>query len=199
MLTGLYLPGSSLVHRTRPGVKLLVLLVFSTVLVAWSSALPVTGAALLVAAGYTLAGLSPRVLVAQVWPLRWVVLLLAPFQVWSVGPERAYVVVATLVVAVAAASLVTVTTPLTAMLEAVITGLGPFRRLGVDPERMGLLVALTLRAIPVVGEMLEETREARAARGLERSTRALVTPIVVRTVDHAGRVGEALAARGEDD
>ena len=75
--------------------------------------------------------------------------------------------------------------------------LQPARRIGVDPDRVALLLALTIRAVPVIAATLQEARDARRARGLERSTRALVTPVVVRTIRHADRVGEALAARGD--
>ena len=63
----------------------------------------------------------------------------------------------------------------------------------------GLAVALVIRSIPVIVELSRTAREARMARGMQRSVRAFVTPLVIRTVRHADRVGEALIARGIDD
>jgi biotin transport system permease protein len=51
----------------------------------------------------------------------------------------------------------------------------------------------------VLVETLAEARDARRARGLERSARALLVPVVVRTMRQADRLGEALVARGVDD
>jgi biotin transport system permease protein len=199
MLTSTFRPGTSLLHRSGAGVKLLALLVFSTVLVALQSPLTVVIGFVLVAGLYGLGGFGPRTLAAQVWPLRWFVLCLLPFQWWTAGWQVAVTVVGTLVVAVAGAALVSLTTRVTDLLDVIERMLGPVRSVGVDPERVALLLALTIRAVPVIAGTLHEARDARRARGLERSTRALVTPIVVRTIRHADRVGEALAARGIDD
>jgi biotin transport system permease protein len=199
VLTSTYQPGTSLLHRAGPGTKLLGLLVFSTVLVAMQSPLTVLVGFGLVAGLYGVGGFGPRTLVAQVWPLRWIVLCLLPFQWWSAGWDVAVTVVGTLLVAVVGAALVSLTTRVTDLLDVIARVLEPARGIGVDPERVALLLALTIRAVPVIAGTLHEARDARRARGLERSTRALVTPIVVRTIRHADRVGEALAARGIDD
>jgi biotin transport system permease protein len=199
VLTSTYQPGTSLLHRAGPGLKLFGLLIFSTVLVAMQSPVTVLAGFILVLSLYGAGGFGPRILVAQVWPLRWIVLCLLPFQWWTAGWEVAVTVVGTLMVAVVGAALVSLTTRVTDLLDVIARVLGPARVIGVDPERVALLLALTIRAVPVIAGTLHEARDARRARGLERSTRALVTPIVVRTIRHADRVGEALAARGLDD
>ena len=77
--------------------------------------------------------------------------------------------------------------------------LGPLRRVGVDAERIGLMLALAVRSIPVLVGLAEEVRQARAARGVQRSVRAFAVPFTIRALRHADRLGEALAARGVDD
>lgn len=199
MLTSTYQPGTSLLHRSGAGVKLSGLLVFSTVLVAFQSPVMVLIGLVVVAGLYAVGGFGVRTLTGQVWPLRWFVLFLLPFQWWTAGWGTAVAVVGTLVVAVLAAALVSLTTRVSDLLDVIARVLGPARSIGVDPERVALVLALTIRAVPVIAATLKEARDARRARGLERSTRALVTPVVVRTIRHADRVGEALAARGVDD
>jgi biotin transport system permease protein len=199
MLTSTYQPGTSALHRSGAGAKLLGLLVFSTVLVAMQSPVTVLVGLVLVAGLYGVGGFGARTLVEQVWPLRWFVLFLVPFQWWTAGWQVAVVVVGTLVVAVVGAALISLTTRVTDLLDVIAWVLQPARAIGVDPDRVALLLALTIRAVPVIAATLHEARDARRARGLERSTRALVTPVVVRTIRHADRVGEALAARGIDD
>lgn len=199
MLTGLYRPDTSVLHRTPAAAKLAGLLLLTTVLVALRTPLAVAVGAAITVVTYAVARMRPKDLWAQVRPLRWVALVLVPFQLWSGGPTAAIVVVGTLLVAVGAAGLVTLTTRVTEMLDAMLWLLRPLRRLGVDPARVALVLSMTIRAIPVLAATFDEVREARRARGLERSPRALITPLVVRTLRHADRLGEALAARGLDD
>ena len=70
----------------------------------------------------------------------------------------------------------------------------------VDPERVGLPIALGIRSVPVVVGLAEEVRDAQLARGLGASARAPSRyPSLVRSLRHADALGEALAARGLDD
>jgi biotin transport system permease protein len=196
---GLYRPGTTAVHRLGAGAKLLALLAATTALVLLRSPAAVAVGVVVVAMACAVAAIPVRVLWQQLRPLRWFVLLLVPLQLWSGGWPAAVVSVGTLLVTVAAAAVVTLTTRVTAILDVVERLARPARRFGVDPERVALVLALTVRAVPVLASTLDEVREARRARGLERSPRALLVPLVVRTMRHADRLGEALAARGVDD
>ena len=98
-----------------------------------------------------------------------------------------------------AAGLVTLTTTTTDLSDVVVAGLGPFRRFGVNPERVGLLIALSIRAVPVVLGLAEQIRDAQRARGKTLSPRAFAVPLLVRALRHAQRMGDALVARGVDD
>lgn len=198
-MIGLYRPGSTPIHRAGAGRKLLMLLVGTTalVLVRTPSAVAV-GAAVVVGAS-AVAVLPPALMWQQLRPLRWFVLALVPLQLWAGGWRAAVVSVGTLLVTVTAAAVVTLTTRVTAILDVIEHLTTPLRRFGVDPERIALVLALAIRAVPVLASTLDEVRDARRARGLERSPRALLVPLVVRTLRHADRLGEALAARGVDD
>lgn len=198
-MIGVYRPGTSLVHRLPAGAKLLALLAFTTALLVWRSPLAVgVGLAVLVVA-YALAGFGPTVLVAQVWPLRWIVVVLLPFQWWLGGWRAAVAVVGTLVLAVAAAGLVSLTTRMSDLLAVLDRVLAPLRHVGIDPERISLLITLAIRVVPVMLAIMHEVRDARRARGADRSLRALANPVVVRTVGYSQRLGDALVARGVDD
>lgn len=181
------------------GSKLLALAVLLSALVIASSTLAVGIGLVLTAAGYAVAGVGWRVALAQVWPLRWFAVVLLALQWWLSGAERALVTVGGLVVAVALAGLVTVTTRVTAMTAAFATAMRPLRVVGVDPDRVALLMALGIRAVPVVAGLAAEVREAHRARGLRLDPRTYGVPLVVRTLRHADTMGEALAARGLDD
>jgi biotin transport system permease protein len=84
------------------------------------------------------------------------------------------------------------------MLDAVVRAARPLRR-WVDPEVVALTLGVMLRSVPWVAGAFTEVRDSARARGLERSPRAVVVPVVLHTVAYARRTGEALAARGLTD
>ena len=69
----------------------------------------------------------------------------------------------------------------------------------MKPESVALAFSLMLRAAPGTLELAGETRDAARARGLERSPRARLVPLVLRVVARARASGEALHARGVTD
>lgn len=199
-MIGLYRPGSSLIHQMPAGAKLLLLLVSiiaATVLV--RTPLQVGVVALVVAGLYALARIPAKLALAQLRPVLWMMVIIGVFQVIITSPTRAVVVCGVLLISVALAALVTVTTRVTAMLDTVTRALGPLRRIGVDPERIGLMLALAIRCIPILATIVHEVSEARKARGLQWSMTALATPVLVRALRTADALGDALVARGVDD
>ncbi|HET8604255.1 MAG TPA: energy-coupling factor transporter transmembrane protein EcfT [Marmoricola sp.] len=200
---GLYQPGGSPVHRLPAGVKLLLLLVAAAA-THWVDRPWRVGVALgLTVLLYAVARLPARLLLAQVRPLLGLAVVLGAFQWWANGWRTAVVVVGVLAVLVLLAALVTLTTRTTAMIDAVVGLCRPLRllpgRLRVEPDRVGLLLALGIRSVPVVVGLAQEVREAQLARGLGTSPTAFAVPLVVRSLRHADALGEALAARGVDD
>ncbi len=198
-MIGLYRPGSTVLHRLPAGAKLAALAVGTSVLVAVRSPAAVAVAAGVLVVLLAVARVPPRVAAQQVWPLRWFVVALVPFQWWAGGWRAVVVVVGTMLAAVLAAALLTLTTRVQDVLDAVTAALRPARRLGVEPERVALVLALTIRSAPLLVATVAEVGEARRARGLERSPRALLVPLVIRSIRHAHLLGEALTARGVDD
>ena len=198
-MIGTYVPGTSLLHRARPGVKLAGLAALLVVVGVLRTPVVVVGAAAMVAGATFASRVGVLRMLAQLRPVVPALILVGALQTWLTGPARAAVVVGSIAVAVAAAALVTLTTRTTDLLDALVTALRPARRIGIDPDRVALVLALAVRSVPVLAELAREVREARSARGAERSVRAFAVPFVVRSLRHADRLGEALAARGVDD
>ena len=196
---GLYLPGSSVIHRTTAGMKLAAMLAVGVGSIFLDHTWQVGSALLVVLVGYGVARIPVRTALRQVRPLIWIATFVAIFHVVVNGWERAFVVVGVIAMLVLLASLVTLTTRTTAMIDAVVTACRPLRRFGVDPERLGLLLALSIRSVPVVVGLAEEVRDAQRARGLAASPRAFAVPLIVRSLRHADTLGDALVARGLDD
>ncbi|WP_213572038.1 energy-coupling factor transporter transmembrane protein EcfT [Rhodococcus sp. USK13] len=199
-MIGLYRPGDSLLHRMPAGLKLLLLIasiVTATVFV--RTPLEVAVVVLVVGLLFAVASIPWRVAVAQLRPVVWMLVIIAIFQVLITSPARAVVVCGVLLISVALAALVTLTTRVTDMLDTVSRALGPLRRFGVDPDRIGLLLALAIRCIPLLTGIVQEVAQARKARGLQWSMTALATPVLVRALRTADAMGDALVARGVDD
>jgi biotin transport system permease protein len=196
---GLFVPGTSVVHRTPAGAKLGVLVAVGVASVWLDTLTGVAALWLALAAAYAVARLPLRLVVTLLKPLVLLLGAVAVFQVLVAGWERALVIVGLVGALVLLAGLVTLTTRTQEMLDVVVRVLGPLRRVGVDPERIGLLLALAIRSVPVVIGLGEEVRDAQRARGARLSARAFAAPLIIRALRHADDLGEALVARGADD
>lgn len=195
---GLYVPGGTLIHRLPAGAKLGALVIVGAASVFLRSPLVIATGLAIALALYAIAGFTPRLVWRQVRPLRWILLFILAFQWWVRGWASAVEVVGVIVLLVLLAALVTLTTPTIDLVAVVVSACRPLRWVGVDPERVGLLIALGIRAVPVISGFANEVRDAQRARGLGASPRAFAAPLIVKSLRHADGVGEALAARGLD-
>ena len=195
---GLYRPGRTLVHRAPLGVRLGGLAVLGVTLVVLRGPWP----ALVVLAATTglalLARLPLRATVRGLAPVLVMAGMVAAYQAWQRGWPVGVETGADLISLVLAATVVTATTRADLLLDAMVRVLRPLARF-VDPEAVALATSLMLRTIPALAGLAAESRDAARARGLERSPRALLVPLAVRTVGRARATGEALAARGIGD
>lgn len=196
---GIYHPGTTLLHRIPAGPKLGLLFAYSIFVVALRGPLPPVAALIFSITLAVWARVPLRTLWRGLRPILLVVAVLGGFQLWQRGWPLATEIAATMLALVVAATILTATTPMDSMLGAITRGLMPFRRFGVNPPKVALAFSLMIGAIPQIFTIAHETREAAKARGLERSARANLTPMVLRVVAHAHDTGDALAARGLGD
>ena len=195
-MISLYRPGTSVVHRAPAGVKLLLLALSAVAL----SLVPLGpwgmgGAVLVASAGYVLAGFRPSVLAAEIWRLRWILLVLGTFLWIFAGPLAAWVSATRVASIMLLAALFTLTTRMGDLLEVLRAMLRPWTRIGVDVDAVAMTLSLTVTMVPVVAGFAAQVREAQRARGARLGLRWVV-PLLVRTLRHADDVGDALAARG---
>ena len=192
----LHVPGDSVFHRLGVAWKYLLLLAVTIPALAAANLWVSLG---LLALTMVLLALC-RVGLRYAWGLPvglWVLLAVLLGYHLLVGTAlTGTVVTANLLIAVYASRLLTLTTPGAVLIDALVRGLRPLRAVGVDPERVGLAVAVMVGSIPVLLDTFGQVRQAARARGRERQLVALVTPVVIRTVGHAQATGAALAARG---
>ncbi len=116
------------------------------------------------------------------------------FKSWLTGFE----VILRFIALIFLASLVSLTTKVSDMVNSVERGLRPFRFLGINPSKLSMALSLAIRFIPVVSEKFNEVREAQQARGFDTNILALTMPLIIRTIKMASDVAEALDARSYD-
>ncbi|WP_270731788.1 energy-coupling factor transporter transmembrane component T family protein [Shimia sp. Alg240-R146] len=192
----LYSPGKSILHRMTPGPKMLLMMASATALFI-NESLPLTAAALIATLLlYRVAGLPLKTALAQVRPLLWIFVLFFAIQWYFSGLELAAYVVLRLAALILLASLVTLTTRASDMIDTMTRALTLLKPLGVNPDKVSLAISLALRFIPVLGRISAEVREAQKVRGLERSVIAVAMPMAIRAIKIADDVSDAIDSRG---
>lgn len=200
LVFGLYVPGASVVHRTRASVKLPALLVLGLAVTipppTWwlLGSLAVVTVLLFLASGLGWARLG-----RQLWMLKWLVAFVLVSQLIFLAWPVAVANTTRMVLLILLAALITLTTRTRDMLAAFERALGPLRRVGVNPERVSLVLAMTIRTVPIIADLAEQIRDAQRARGRRYSLRAFVVPLLVGSLRQADELADALAARGLDD
>lgn len=196
MTLGLYVPGDSPLHRAPAAAKLASLVVLGVGAFQLGSSAWMAGALAVVVLLGACAGVPPRTLLAHSRPaLVMLVVIFVAHALLTTWPQGLLVVLR-FGLLILSATLVTLTTRVAEMVAVVERACGPLRRVGVSPARVGLVLALAIRFVPVLAEKLREIREARWARGVDRPTVMVLVPLLIKTLRFADQTAEAIDARG---
>lgn len=198
---GLFQPRDSPLHRSRPEPKLLALAVIGIAVTVVSGPWTTLGAAVLSFAVIITAKLPLWQTLARLRVVAVFALGLTGYHAWATSWQRGLELSGNLIVLVLLASVFTATTRSDDLIDSVIAAMSRLARLPflgriIDPQAIALTVSIMLRTVPTLFQIHAQTRDAARARGLERSPRAIVVPLVLRTVAHAQATGQALHARG---
>lgn len=191
-----YLARATWLHRVPAGIKLIALAASSLALLPvqdWRLLLVALGCASAIYLSFGEAGRRRLVRLAKLWPM---MALIAAFHLVAGSWSAALGNVARLWLMIALADLVTMTTTMQVMMDAIAPLVAPARHIGLPPRKISLAVALVIRFVPLLMEHWDARREAWRARGGRRASVRLVAPFVVGTLGSAERFAEALAARG---
>ena len=197
---GVYVPGTTIIHRLNPSIKFVSLIVFIIASTIWAHTL--THAGICLAAPLLLlavAKIPPKIVWGQLWPPLPFLLFLGAFNWWQQGWEKALVVMLVIMSSIGMAAVLTLTTTVAEMLEALEKALSPTARFGVPVESISLAISLTIRLIPLQFATVGEVLDARKARGAEFSITAFGAPVMIRSIRRARVIGDALLARGVGD
>ncbi|GAA1424270.1 energy-coupling factor transporter transmembrane component T family protein [Corynebacterium durum] len=197
---GVYVPGTTIIHRLNPSIKFVSLIVFIIASTIWAHTL--THAGICLAAPLLLlavAKIPPKIVWGQLWPPLPFLLFLGAFNWWQQGWEKALVVTLVIMSSIGMAAVLTLTTTVAEMLEALEKALSPTARFGVPVESISLAISLTIRLIPLQFATVGEVLDARKARGADFSITAFGAPVMIRSIRRARVIGDALLARGVGD
>lgn len=191
-----YIPGESWLHRMPAGRKLAFLMLAGAGLIwvhDWRVLLACLLATLLL---IQQAAVPLKTLWRHLRTLSWLVLALVVMTGFVQSPEAALEVGLRMCALLLGALLVSMTTTIGKLMEVVIWLLQPLQHMGwVDSERVALVLGLTLRMIPELSAQWQEIREAQAARGLKASPFTMGVPMLLRTLQRAQEMADALDAR----
>ncbi|WP_105565139.1 energy-coupling factor transporter transmembrane component T family protein [Microbacterium halophytorum] len=194
-MISLYRPGTSPLHRLPAGAKLIGLAVLALAASLWPHTIwTALGTLVAVLALFVLGGQPPSVFWRQLWAAKWIIVLLVVTQLLFSSWQAAITVTARVLAVVLLAALVTLTTRMGDLLDALERALGPLRALGVEPARVAFVLSLTIAAIPVIAGLARQVGDAHRARGVRPGPHAIVTLLVL-ALRHADDVGDAITAR----
>ncbi|MDG2242977.1 MAG: energy-coupling factor transporter transmembrane protein EcfT [Rhodospirillaceae bacterium] len=197
MIIGLYVPGESIVHRFSAGPKLIAMFCIGYTMAVVDGPMALATLAMCIAFVFVfIAGLRLQHLWTATRPLVIWIGIIAVAQIGIADAQTAANVILRLLALVWTASIVTYTTRLTDMTAVIARLCEPLRPLGVSPDRVAFLIALTIRLIPAVFDTVRGVREAQRARGLERVYLAGFIPVLTRVLRQSDDLSDALVARG---
>ncbi|WP_420406364.1 energy-coupling factor transporter transmembrane component T family protein [Nisaea sp.] len=196
MNLSLYQPGASPLHRLDAGWKLAGLFAVGVAVLLTDSAVLLASGLAVVLAGFVLARLPLGAVLRQTLPLFIVLALFFAAHAVFTTPETGIVLVLRFATIIGCGLLLTLTTRVSEMMAVLERALRPLAVFGVNPAKMSLVFALTIRFIPVLADTWMSVRAAQQARGLGGNPLALLIPVTVQTLRRADQIAEAIEARG---
>ena len=190
-------PFETSLHRLAAGPKLLALAGLSIGLFTLQSLALILAAGGAVAVLYLAFGWPfARYGVAMLRPLWPFLAILALWHGWTGSWALGLAIGGKMLVAVALANLVTMTTRLDDMIAVVERVTAPLARFGVQPRVLAVAIALVIRFTPVLMDKARQLGQAWRARSARRANWRIVLPISLMALDDADRIAEAIRARG---
>lgn len=195
-----YVKRDSPVHRMPALPKLGLVVAFIVVATIFAHTIPTAAVALTVAlSGFAVARIPLKVAVAQLLGAVPLLAFIAVIQGLTGDWELGVMLFLQILACVIAATLLTLTTRVSDLMNAFDRLLAPLGRLGLPVATISLAMSLTLRLIPLQVQAVREVMDARRARGASASATAFGVPVIIRTIRRSRAMSDALLARGVGD
>ena len=216
---GQYFPGSSLVHRMDPRVKLVFLFCFITALLMADRALTYAGVFLFLLSAVAVSRVKPKALLKGMRPMLFIIVFtailnifytpgepLVSFWILSIsaeGIERAVFLTLRLMMLISATFMLTYTTSPIALSDALARLMSPLAKIRLPVHEFAMMMTIALRFIPTIIEETDKIMSAQKARGADfetgnlfRRAKALI-PLLVPLFVSAFRRADDLAVAME--
>jgi len=221
--SGTYLPGTSLLHRLDPRVKLLSLLLLLAAVLLTADLLGYlllfAFAAMLIA----LSGSGAKLVLQPVWRLKWVFLILFLMNLCFYSPEGAWLhwwiftpspgglvqggnILLRVLLLLTVSNLLTLTTAPMALTGAIEDLLQPLRYVGLPTDQIAMILSVAIQFVPTLLEEANTIRKAQMARGARfdsdklldkaKAVLPLLIPIFLAAFKRADELALAMEARG---
>ncbi len=223
ILLGQYRPHDSFLHRLDARAKLLIVLLVMVVSLLTHSAVFYIVLMAILLIGLLFSGVTGRVLVRSFRPIVLLVAItfiyhiiftdrdseplfdLFGFAITSGGLDHASFFSLRLLLFIAVAFLVTLTSSPSDLAEAVTKLLRPLEKIRIPVGDLGLILFIAIRFIPILTEEFTTIRNAQVIRGVDfsgnlfqraRKTTAIIIPVLIGAIGRADELAMAIEARG---
>ena len=216
---GQFFPGTSLLHRLDPRVKLLAVVLFVVSLFVSSSFWGYGLCILFLAWCIKTSGISPKMILRSLKPLVIVLCftgilnmfytpgeVLVRFWIFKITREGIYTaafMILRIILLIAATSMLTYTTSPIALTDAIERLLSPLKKIHVPVHEFAMMMTIALRFIPTLIEETDKIMSAQKARGADFETGGVIdkakalVPILVPLFVSAFRRADELATAME--
>lgn len=195
-MIGLYHSQPTVLHRLPAGLKLSALLLAAVAFLSVSDWRIVTAAIAFAILAYLCLGWHCMRRLVMLRPLLPLFAVLGALQLWFSGFDAAALTIGRLLLMILLADLVTMSTSMQQIMDALEPLFSPMKRLGLRTERFTFSVSLVIRLVPSLLESWRRREEAWRARTGRRPSLVLIRPFLADVLRNGEHIAEALDARG---
>jgi energy-coupling factor transport system permease protein len=218
---GQYLPTGSVIHKTDPRIKILIIFVYIVFLFMIQSFLGYGLMVLWVIAATLASKLPLKMIFRGLKPLRWIILItfiinilftqgtplftIGPASVSKEGVILALRMAVRLSLLVLGTSLLTLTTSPVTLTDGIEGLLSPIKKVGFPAHELAMMITIALRFIPTLIDETDKILKAQMARGADfesgniinraKNMVPLIVPLLLSSINRADELSIAMEAR----
>lgn len=223
LIFGQYVDKKSIIHQLDPRTKLLIVMALMIAALFLTSLASYVMLALMVAAAIAASRLPASYIIRGLKPV-WLIVIatsvfhlfltqggealirLGPLSIYETGVFKAITITVRIVLMLAMATLLTLTTKLSDLTSAIEALLSPLRRIGVPVQEIAMMITFTIRFIPILMQETDKIMKAQRARGVDFSSGHIfrrllsfipvIVPVLMLAFQKAESASQAIEARG---
>ncbi len=218
---GQYFPGTSIIHKLDPRVKIVVVAMFIASLFFVTSFWPYVLIVAFIGTIISVAKLPLKFIIKGLKPLMFIILItfainlfltkgevlleLGPLTITKEGLRQSVFMALRLVFLITGTSLLTLTTSPIALTDGIERLLSPFKKIGLPAHELAMMMTIALRFIPTLLEETDKIMKAQMARGADfesgnilnraKNLVPLLVPLFINAFRRADELATAMEAR----